>query len=386
MPIQLIIFLTKTKVFVYEISNNGQADDIIINDNSEISCKDKESIDELFQCIFDAFAVEAFGDDRFDIVIIDCGGDKKVVSYIFDKCLDAEKLNVINIEKILPLAVWNKTQIKAGEEIVVSFNSAYYKIVCGESNIVKCTGRARKGKESITLTAGDFGCLYYLNADKLPGNSVDTDELLEKETTIKKLEAAKAEIAALLDEREHELASLRINIQEEAKTILKLREEKLQWEQAHPKLSSRVEQMVKILEECKNSAEDLGGELYIKGSIPKRKLSVTINNFNEKLAFSGIDAEIKSDCVIALYYNHDADSHLNSLLITEDVFCYDWDNTQSASLIEWDTLKIVESHGDKIIFTLISGESRKMSMDDEDISDDFFVPMFEKIRKIDNFE
>ena len=91
---QIIIFLTKTKIFATEINNDGKSDPISINGNSEINCDDTNAVDELMGCLFDAFSVDNFSDDFFDIVIVDCGGDKKVISYLNDKCADAAKLCV----------------------------------------------------------------------------------------------------------------------------------------------------------------------------------------------------------------------------------------------------------------------------------------------------
>ena len=68
MPIQLIIFMTKTKLFACEIDNNGKAEAISIKGNTEIKCEGKESVDELITCLFDAFNIDDFADDNFEVV------------------------------------------------------------------------------------------------------------------------------------------------------------------------------------------------------------------------------------------------------------------------------------------------------------------------------
>ena len=73
MPIQLIIFLTKTKIFASEINSGGKAESISIKGNTEIKCEGKESIDELIVCLYDAFNIDDFTDDKFDIIIVGMG-------------------------------------------------------------------------------------------------------------------------------------------------------------------------------------------------------------------------------------------------------------------------------------------------------------------------
>lgn len=389
MPVQIIIFLTKNKIFACEIGNNGQTDDISINGKPEAQLEGKENIDVLVEGIYDAFGVDHFSDDHFDIVIVDCGSDKNLVLYAAENCLDANKLSIISLEKILPLIVCNKMQVQAGQEIVVAFAESCYKVVCDESNVIKCVGKARKGKQNITLAMDDFSCLYYFKLGKTQGCAKDAEDLLKKEAAIEKLRKEKEEITDSLKEKETMLTALQKRMQETEEEINRFTEEKNKWEQEQPRQTDYAEQMIKVLEECQADTDDLGGELYIRGAIPKKKLNATIKNFSEKLAHSEYDFELNGDCVLAVYYNHHADKKLNSLLFTEEFFCYDFNyNTNDIKLVKWDTVKNVESddYYDSIHFTFINGKEHYMSMDDEDIRDDFFVPLFNKMRKIDCFE
>ena len=207
MPIQLIIFVTKNKIFASEINNDGQADAISINGNPDIKCEGKESIDELIECIFEAFSIDNFGDAHFDIVIVDCGGDKKILTYLNAKCSDAARLSIISIEKLLPLIVWNKSQLKVGEKIVAAFDDACYKVACDEKHVVRFTGKARKDKENITLELDDFGCLYYFNVENMQGSVVDATVLQEKDNAIAKLEEDNNKLVHSLNEKEKALAA-----------------------------------------------------------------------------------------------------------------------------------------------------------------------------------
>ena len=275
MPIQIIIFLTKNKVFAYEIGNNGQTDDISINGKPEAQLEGKENIDVLVEGIYDAFGVDYFNDDHFDIVIVDCGSDKNLVLYATEKCLGADKLSVISIEKILPLIVCNKMQVQAGQEFVVAFEETCYKVACDANNVVKCVGKARKGEQNITLAMEDFSCLYYFKLGKKQGNAKDAEDLLKKEAVIEKLEKEQKKLTSTLNEKEEMLLALQKRMQETEDEINRFTEEKSKWEQEHPDPTGCAEQMINVLKECKDDISDLGGELYIKGAIPKKKLNAT---------------------------------------------------------------------------------------------------------------
>ena len=71
MIIQIIIFITINKLFACEIDNDGRTDGISIKGNPDIKCDDATDVDELLECLFDAFSIDSFADDNFDIVIVD---------------------------------------------------------------------------------------------------------------------------------------------------------------------------------------------------------------------------------------------------------------------------------------------------------------------------
>ena len=164
MSFQIIIFLTKTKLFACEINNNGKAEAISIKGNTEIKCEGKESIDELISCLFDAFNIDDFSDDNFDIVIIESEADREVIKYLETKCTGASKFNIISMEKILPLIATCKNIIKAGEDVFVTFSDEFYKITCDENKIVKI-GKANKIENAFALDIRDFTYLYYFVAN-----------------------------------------------------------------------------------------------------------------------------------------------------------------------------------------------------------------------------
>ena len=164
MSFQIIIFLTKTKLFACEINNNGKAEAISIKGNTEIKCEGKGSADELIACLFDAFNIDDFADDSFDIVIIESEADREVIKYLETKCAGALKFNIISMEKILPVIAFCKNIIKAEEDVFVTFSDEFYKITCDENKITKI-GKTSKVEDAFALDIRDFTCLYYFVAN-----------------------------------------------------------------------------------------------------------------------------------------------------------------------------------------------------------------------------
>lgn len=210
MPIQLIIFLTKTKIFVSEINSNGKAETISIKGNKEIRCEGKESIEELIECLYDTFNIDDFADDNFDIVIVESGADREIIKYLDAKCARASKFNIISMERVLPFIASNKYLVKVEDEVIVTFVDMFYKIACNENGVVKI-GKARKTEEAIVLEINDFSCLCHFIANTV---TVVLDE--------SKLEEAKEKIQALqrkLNRYETELEELR-EVQKKFVTLL----------------------------------------------------------------------------------------------------------------------------------------------------------------------
>lgn len=403
MPILLIIFITKNKIFASEINNNGQADSISINGNPDIKCEGKESIDELIECIFEAFSIDNFGDEHFDIVIVDCGGNKNVIAYATEKCADADKLSIIGVEKLLPLIVWNKTQLQAGEEIVAAFDEACFKVACDDNNIVKFIGKARIGKENITLDMSDFSCLYYFDVGKMKGGVVDTKALQEKDDVIEKLLEEKDNLADALSSKEKSLATLEKQMQDAKEDIFALNAEKAKWEAEHPKPSDIVEQMVKVVEECKNEVDgNVRGDLYIKGTIPTKKIDSLIELYSKKF-----DVDIDRKSIAAIYYIHNFGNGIqsgaytgdeyrfSSLLFTEDYFCYDTDYSKCAQIIYWKDLAYAfldmtyRSGDDVITFKFNNGNIARAAvkkMGDDNITEKFLIPLLNKLKNVDTVE
>lgn len=166
MPIQLIIFLTKTKIFACEINISGKAETISIKGNTEIKCEGKESVDELIVCLYDAFNIDDFTDDKFDIIILEMEADRALIRYLENKCIGASNLNIFSMRKVLPVLDFDKTPLKEGKEIIIEFADMFYKIFCDNEDIVKVEV-VEKSKQVLQLEQNLFACFFYFNVNSL---------------------------------------------------------------------------------------------------------------------------------------------------------------------------------------------------------------------------
>ena len=170
MPIQIIIFITKSKIFACEIRGSDKVDRISINGNLEIKCESIENIDEVVRCILDFYNIDSFADENFDMIILEAGASRELVKYLEEKCAQAKKLNIYSIEKILSVVLMNKDLIRFTKDSFITFAEQYYKISFSDNNILKIKN-VEKNDNIINLCEQDFIWFYY-PAVVLPSNNI----------------------------------------------------------------------------------------------------------------------------------------------------------------------------------------------------------------------
>ena len=263
MPIQLIIFLTKTKIFACEINTNGKAETISIKGNTEIKCEGKENADELISCVFDRFNIDDYADDNFDVVIIESDADRELIKYLEMKCGGATKFNIFSMEKLLPVISCSKYLIKVGEEISVAFSDQFYKIACDKNAIIKITA-GNQDKKTVLLSPDDFSIIFN---HRLVVNNDDNDKkIAEYEKIIKEYK----QTVTVLNQKINDLQK---ELQDAQKSLTKLINVKNVVERKNPenKPSDATKELNRILKRHKkkfDSTPECEGEFYIKGSIP----------------------------------------------------------------------------------------------------------------------
>ena len=142
----------------------------------------------MIECLFDAYNIDDFSDDNFDIVVLDAGSDRTLTNYLYEKCKNASGLNTISFEKFLPIIVNGKNLLNENEKVTVAFADMFYKISCDRNcNII--INEISQNKAAIQLNDNDFTCKYNPSANK------NCDESKLKEAEIKcnkyKVELAK---------------------------------------------------------------------------------------------------------------------------------------------------------------------------------------------------
>ena len=319
MLIQLIIFLTKTKIFASEINSGGKAESISIKGNTEIKCEGKESIDELIECLYDAYNIDDFADDNFDIIILESGADREIINCLQGKCKGAAKLNTISVEKLLPVIVSNKNMVKSGKEFSVTFADMFYKIVCDENGIIK-VGKARKSEEAFQLDINGFAFLYLFEVSGL-GNNGNEKELKEKDTMLDNLARDNKALISQLADKGKQVEDLQNRVEEYESKIIKLNQRlnDVQNELEKAKGPSNSEVFRRRLEIVKKHESKIVissyGSFYTKGNIPKKRLDEALATIN--------NSKIKRDNVIALYCGSNRDAATNLLIFTGDELYFD---------------------------------------------------------------
>ena len=167
---QIIIFLTKSRIFGRSINSNGKNKDISINGNTSIECKEKSNIDEFIECLLAEFRVSNFAKGDFDIIILNCNASVELVRYLYEKCSNINKLNVICIEKVLPLIILNKVRLWPGLKVTIKFMDDVYHVCCDDNffiNPFQDNKETTGGNETVELQVDDFCYLYNLNVLRL---------------------------------------------------------------------------------------------------------------------------------------------------------------------------------------------------------------------------
>lgn len=337
MMIQLIIFITKTKLYASEIKSNGKAETISINGNTEIKCGGKESIDELISCLFDAFNIDDFADDNFDIIIIESDADREIIKYLEIKCGRAMKLNIISMEKILPVIVSAKNLIKAGKDVVVIFADQFYKISCDKKGLIELSA-GDKGAKASMLNQDDFAIIfnYMLGENK----DADAKKILKFEKEVKEYKQTILDLNKKVADLQEEL--------QEAKKALSSKNNKTNVLKLQNKSTSDfLNDVDKILQKHKTIFEngEYEGEFYIKDAIPQSRFPRNVISYNQiTQSVYAYLLRFSNETSLAVYSwaNCREDKALRYLLITRDGVLYSTDMSGEIGLVYWDRIDSIE--------------------------------------------
>ncbi len=337
MPIQIIIFITKTKISASEINSSGKAETVSINGNPEIKCEGKESADELIECLCDAYNIDDFADDNFDIIILEGDADREVIKHLETKCSGAIKFNIISMEKILPVIASAKNLIKAGKEIVLTFADQFYKISCDNNGLIKIS-TGDKDTKAMMLNQDDFAVIFHYKL----GENIDSDakKVLKFEKEVKKYKQTILDLNNKVTDLQKEL--------QEAKNALsskiKINVTKIQ----DKNTSDFANDLAEILQKHRTIFEntpEYEGEFYINGAIPSSKFPRNMLNYNQvsTSAYAYL-LRFSNETSLAIYClaNSRDDKSLRYLLVTKDGILYYTDFSGEAGFVYWDKIRSID--------------------------------------------
>ncbi len=199
---KIIIFLTKNKVLGRNINDSVKAEVISIQGKSVITCKEEDDIDEFAECLLEDFNIRSFEDKDLDITILDCNANKGLLQYLIETCGVNKKLNVINIDKVLPAIVLNKKELQPGEKIKAEFAGDSYILSCNEdSNISVLPGDDGEElcEETLQIKDTDFNFLYAFSS-KVMNIGVDEKIIKEKNVVIENLQSELDSVKKMIGE------------------------------------------------------------------------------------------------------------------------------------------------------------------------------------------
>lgn len=198
---QIIIFLTKNKIFGRKILSSERVKHISIKGAPSSQCEKTADVDKFISCLLDNFGIRTFEDEPFDITILDCNANKELLKTIFEKCADSKKLNVIGIDNILPAIVLNKKKLQPGEKVKVEFAGDNYVLSCNENSIINVlpdNDGIELDDETLQINDTDFNFLYAFSG-KTMNIGIDEQIIKEKNAVIENLQRELESVKKLVE-------------------------------------------------------------------------------------------------------------------------------------------------------------------------------------------
>lgn len=208
--IKLIIFITKSEIFAYDMSDMTAPVQIGFEGNESVQLSDSEPIESCCSCIIDSYNIDDFSDDDFDFVIIDCNARKKYIPEFAKKVQTCRKMSVYPLEKLIVPALINSSRLPE-DTAYVSYREFTYKVYSSEG--VLCTEPViRNVPADIILTEADFSFVFNFRESSAHSSAADvktaedTAQLAELNAEIEKLTEKLAENERTISELQSEIA------------------------------------------------------------------------------------------------------------------------------------------------------------------------------------
>lgn len=280
---KLIIFITSTEIYGYDITNLSDVSVISIDGDSRMKLDDGP-VSDFIEYIKDWYSIESFSEIDIEAAVIDCNSERTVLHELLSRLKDCISVSVYPLKAAVLYALIGKNSSAADGECV-DYAGYTYKISCagGEYSVEE----AEPSDSSIKLSDSDFYFVFHMKAVSGGADQAEVEEL----------NAKCEELNVLVENIKKENTELNMKIKDITNENSNLRNE-LEKIKQQQKLAEELKKIKEQKERCK--------PMIIFSKIPDNLTSVQgrlmrgdINLENKNNTYTGMF--IKKDTIIACY-------------------------------------------------------------------------------------
>lgn len=202
---KIIIFITNNLIYGLTVDRDNKTFDYInVSGKNYMKYLGESDIDDFCGYICDNFFISDFSKINIKITIINCGANSKTKGYLYQKCSDAECLDILEIETALSFLMPLHSDIKAGKEYLIKHRDICY--IYKDMNVLK----AEMDKFDIEIKDDFFVLLFNLQDKNRISLSENNIQLVEEVANLKKkLNAKEIELEKLKKSTETKKAEIK---------------------------------------------------------------------------------------------------------------------------------------------------------------------------------
>ena len=219
-----IVFLIKDTIKAVDVDLEGNCDIVSLNGHESISYKTAQDIKVFCDCLKDAYNIDEFSDLDIETLVIYSKVKSDMMFAVYELLKECKQINVIDMEKLLPIIAEKKGLLSAEGKTLVEFSGMYYQLSCDAEHTVQVRFVKASEDNCVHLQNEDFNVLYYYK--NRVSISAEATKKIETEYQ-SQMEALKQEFAAVEEKLNREKVELLNEIREyEARLVAKEEEEK----------------------------------------------------------------------------------------------------------------------------------------------------------------
>lgn len=282
---KLIIFITSTEIYGYDITNLSDVSVISIDGDSRMKLDDGP-VSDFIEYIKDWYSIESFSEIDIEAAVIDCNSERTVLHELLSQLKDCISVSVYPLKAAVLYALIGKNGSAADGECV-DYAGYTYKISCagGEYSVEE----AEHSDSSIKLSDSDFYFVFHMKAVSGGADQAEVEELSAKceelNVIVENIKKENTELNLKIKDITNENSNLRNElekIKQQQKLAEELKKEKEQEESCRPMI-------------IKTKIPD--NMISAKGQIADYRVDIILENRN--YAYTGM--LIKKGTIIACY-------------------------------------------------------------------------------------